>query len=457
MAAEKGTVRSMEKEITQKLFSFIEGAPSPAHTIDMAVKTLKANGFEEILETEKWKLKPGGKYFFVRGLRSLAAFCYPDKDFYAYTVIAPHGDSPCFRIKESPEKKVEAHYTTLNTEVYGGMPLHLWLDRPLSIAGIVAVKQNGSVQTRLLRCENHRFVIPSLAIHQHREVNDGFKWNPQTHLLPLFGDGTADFKALLAEELGVEKSDILSHEMYLYNAEKPMLYGAHNEFAACPKLDDLQCVFSALEAFTSVQNKENVTVFTIFDNEEIGSMTRRGADSDLLSSFLRRIGFAAGKNEEELAAATAASFLLSADNGHAMHPLYPEKCDPTNRCYLNGGPLLKINARYSTDIASGAVFQTLCEKAGVPVQHYFNRSDVPGGSTLGNISTAHVSMHTADIGAPQLSMHSPYETTGVKDTAYLIQVMKAFYASVILWNGTKGFTVKQTGKEEKWQDISSGN
>ncbi|WP_099205076.1 M18 family aminopeptidase [Scatolibacter rhodanostii] len=445
----------MEKETTAALFRFIKNSPSAAHTIDSATSILEEQGFEEIFETEKWSLKPGGKYYFVRGMRSLTAFCYPSADFEAYSVIAPHGDSPCFRVKESPEMRVENHYTTLNTEVYGGLPLHLWLDRPLGIAGMVMVKDGKSIRTRLLDLRKHRFVIPSLAIHQNRAVNDGFKLNPQTQILPLFGGGKADFKALLAKELGVEKGNILAHEMYLYNAEEPMLYGAEEEFAASPKLDDLQCVFAGLQAFVTTTNPKNVTVFTIFDNEEIGSMTRRGADSDILSSLLSRIAFAAGKTREEQAAAIAASFMLSADNGHAAHPLYPEKSDPTNRCYLNGGVLIKTNARYATDLISAAVFREICENAEVSVQQFFNRSDVSGGSTLGNISATHVSMNCVDIGAPQLSMHSPYETTGTSDTLSLIKAMREFYGSTVFWQGSKGFTVQKAPPAERWTDISS--
>lgn len=451
----------MEREITAGLFRFIENAPSPAHTVHAAAEILRAGGFKELAETEIWHLEPGGRYFLTRGLRSLAAFRYPGPDFSAYSVIAPHGDSPCFRVKESPEMRVEGKYTVLNTEVYGGLPLHLWLDRPLSMAGSVMVEKDGAVQSRLINFKDKRFVIPSLAIHQHREVNEGAKWNPQTQILPLFGGGQADFKELLAAEIGVAGEQILSHEMYLYNAEKPMVYGAQEEFIAAPKLDDLQSVFAALTAFQEAENPENVTVFMIYDNEEIGSMTRRGADSDLFSTLLSRIAFAAGQSPEEQAAVTARSFLISADNGHAVHPLYPEKTDPTNRCYLNGGPLLKVNARYATDVVSEAVFRAVCRQAKVPVQTFFNRSDVTGGSTLGNISTAHVSLHTVDIGAPQLSMHSPYETSGVKDTAYLTAAMRAFYTTVIKWQGTEGFTLKKpeksTGRQEKqWLDISSG-
>lgn len=446
----------MEKKVTQSLFKFIQASPSPAHAVETAVKELQEKGFEELFETEVWTLKPGGKYYFVRGKRSLAAFTYPGKTYQSYSVIAPHGDSPCFRVKESPEQHIQGQYTTLNTEIYGGMPLHLWLDRPLSMAGLVMVKEDHFIRTSLVNLQEKRFLIPSLAIHQNRDINNGFKWNPQTQMLPLFGGGKANFKALLAEKLGVQKENILAHELYLYNAEQPTLYGEKEEFAASPKLDDLQCVYAALQAFKMAKNSLNVNVFMIFDNEEIGSMTRRGADSDLLSSLLARIAYASDKTPEEQAAAIAGSFMLSADNGHAMHPLYPEKGDPTNPCYLGGGPLLKINARYATDLISAGVFRTLCEKANVPVQQFFNRSDVSGGSTLGNISTSHVSMHTVDIGAPQLSMHSPYESTGTSDTLSLIKAMSEFYHSVIHWKGTEGFTVERVNQTEKWRDISSG-
>lgn len=445
----------MYKDTTKELFDFIDKSPCVAHAVNNAALLLEETGFERLHESKEWKLKPGGKYFFTRGLKSIAAFTYPKADFLSYMVVAPHGDSPCFRIKESPEMSVMGEYTNLNTEIYGGTPLHLWLDRPLSIAGTIMTRQENAVKAKLVDFKNKSFVIPSLAIHHHHDVNNGFKWNPQTQVLPLFCAGNKDIKEWIADETGIDKEDILNHELYLYSAEKPFFHGANDEFAAAPRLDDLQCVFSALKAFVSTYNNKNVNIFMVFDNEEIGSMTRRGADSDLLSSLIARIALAAGKNADSNSAAIAGGFMLSADNGHALHPLYPEKTDPTNRCILGKGPLVKINPRYATDVISAAVFEEICAKAKVPVQRYFNRSDVSGGSTLGNISTSHVSLQTADIGAPQLSMHSPVETTGTTDTLNLIKVMQEFYASEICWQDDETFEVKRADEAKNWENIAS--
>ena len=416
---------------TEKLFDFIESSPTACHTVETLREILLGAGFTELYEQQSWELEPGNGYFTARSMTSLIAFRYPKKGFHAFSIVAPHGDAPCFKIKESPEIRVDGRYTKLNTEVYGGMQLGLWTDRPLSAAGRLLVRTERGVRAVLCDLKRDLFLIPGLAIHMNREVNSGVKLDPQKDTLPLLGGEEADFLRLAAESAGVRKEDVLSYDLYAYNRARGTVFGEKEEFIAAPKLDDLECAFSAVTAFLKAENPENVTVCAVFDNEEIGSMTRQGADSSFLSDVLARVCHASGLSEEEKLRAVAGSFLLSADNAHAVHPNYAHKSDPTNRCYLNGGVAVKHSTRYATDAVTAAVFQRICEKAEVPTQTYFNRSDLPGGSTLGNLSNTHVSLPTVDIGLPQLSMHSPYETAGRLDVEYMVRAMSAFYSSVI--------------------------
>lgn len=428
--------------LTSELFDFIEKSPTACHTVQTVREMLRGEGFRELSETEPWELVPGGKYFTTRSMTSILAFRFPKRDFRAFSIVAPHGDSPCFKVKGSPEMKVDGQYTTLNTEVYGGMQLGLWTDRPLSAAGRLAVRRPWGVEAVLADIRRDLLLIPGLAIHMNREVNQGVKLDPQKDTLPLLGGQEADLLALAAESAGVEKEEVLSYDLYLYNRARGTVFGAGEEFIAAPKLDDLECAFSAVKAFLGAENEENCTVCAVFDNEETGSLTRQGADSTFLADVLTRICQAAGKTEEERIRAILGGFLLSADNAHAVHPDYPEKADPTSRCYLNGGVVVKHSTRYATDAVTAAVFQRICETAGVPVQVYFNHSRIPGGSTLGNISGSHVSVPTVDIGLPQLSMHSPYETAGREDAAHMVNAMSAFYRSVITCRKDGSFEIR---------------
>ena len=311
-----------------------------------------------------------------------------------------------------------------------------WFDRPLSIAGRVLVKEGDSYITRLLKIDRDLVLIPNVAIHMNRAVNDGFAYNKQVDLLPLFG-GTetkaGDLKALIAKELNVNEEDICGEDLYLYNRMSPSIWGAHEEFISSPQLDDLQCAFTSLQGFLKGSNDQSINVFACFDNEEVGSGTKQGAASTFLYDVLHRINNALGKDDEDYYRALAASFMLSADNAHAVHPNHPEKTDVNNCVYMNEGVVVKSHAgqKYTSDGVSIAVFKGICEKAGVPVQFFANRSDVVGGSTLGNIAMAQVSMNSVDIGLPQLAMHSSYETVGIKDTYYMIQVMEEFFNSHI--------------------------
>ncbi|MFQ6893163.1 MAG: M18 family aminopeptidase [Acutalibacter sp.] len=425
-----------------QLFDFIQCSPTASHTAATVRAMLVQAGFTQLLESQPWDLQPGGRYYTTRGMSSLIAFQVPKADFHGFSVIAPHGDSPCFKVKESPELRVDGQYTKLNTEIYGGMQLALWTDRPLSVAGRLAVRTDNGVKGVLCDIRRDLLLIPGVAIHMNRGVNEGVKLDPQKDTLPLLGGSQADLKKLVAENAGVAPEDILSWDLYLYSRAQGTVFGAEKEFIAAPRLDDLECVFAAAKAFLAGENRENVTVLSLFDNEETGSLTRQGADSPFLSEVLERISLSCGKSREEHLRAIASGFMLSADNAHAVHPDSPEKSDPTNRCYLNGGVVVKHSPRYASDALTAGLFQRICQKAGVPVQVYYNNSKIPGGGTLGNLSGSHVALPTVDIGLAQLSMHSPYETAGAKDLDYMVWAMQAFYESVITQTGREEYAIQ---------------
>lgn len=426
----------MALEHVQELFDFIQQSPSCFHVIENVKKQLTEQGFEELCENKNWQIKEGGKYFVTRNLSSVIAFKVPTKDFKSFHIIASHSDSPTFKIKDHPEQMVKGKYVQLNTERYGGMIYSTWFDRPLSIAGRALVKTETGVATKLLNIDRDLLVIPNLAVHMDRTVNDGMKYNPQVNLLPLYGDAASKdtFNKLVAEACGTAEENIISTDLFLYNRTAPTVWGAHNEYMSCAKLDDLECAFSSLKAFLKGENSQSVSVCAIFDNEEVGSSTKQGANSTFMYDVLHRINENLGRTEEQYYTAVASSFMLSADNAHALHPNHPAISDPTNPVYLNEGIVIKHNAnqKYTTDAVSSAIFQKMCEEKNVPYQHFVNRSDVAGGSTLGNIANTHVSLNTVDIGMAQLAMHSSYETAGVLDLDYMIAGMEAFYNSAVV-------------------------
>lgn len=426
----------MALEHVQELFDFIQQSPSCFHVIENVKKQLTEQGFEELCENKNWQIKEGGKYFVTRNLSSVIAFKVPTKDFKSFHIVASHSDSPTFKIKDHPEQMVKGKYVQLNTERYGGMIYSTWFDRPLSIAGRALVKTETGVATKLLNIDRDLLVIPNLAVHMDRTVNDGMKYNPQVNLLPLYGDAASKdtFNRLVAEACGTAEENIISIDLFLYNRTAPTVWGAHNEYMSCAKLDDLECAFSSLKAFLKGENSQSVSVCAIFDNEEVGSSTKQGANSTFMYDVLHRINENLGRTEEQYHTAVASSFMLSADNAHALHPNHPAISDPTNPVYLNEGIVIKHNAnqKYTTDAVSSAIFQKMCEEKNVPYQHFVNRSDVAGGSTLGNIANTHVSLNTVDIGMAQLAMHSSYETAGVLDLDYMIAGMEAFYNSAVV-------------------------
>ena len=427
-----GTEVLMDKKnnLTKRMLDFIDSCPTAFHVVDNIARDLLKRGFTELKEDSAWKLG-AGDYFVRRNDSAIISFRIPKKSFKGFHMIASHSDSPTFKIKENPEMKAGA-YIKLNVEKYGGMLCAEWFDRPLSVAGRVVVNNKGKAETRLVNIDRDLLMLPALAIHMNREANDGMKYNAQNDMLPIFGDDKAaeSFFALIAMEAGVKKKeDILGHDLFLYNRVKPVFWGANEEFIASARLDDQECVFCSYDGFVNSKAKDYVAMHCVFDNEEVGSGTKQGADSTFLKDTLERICDGLGKTREQYHMAVANSFMISADNAHAVHPNYLDKADPVNRPAMNEGIVIKYNAnqKYTTDAVSAAEFKLLCKEADVPYQTFTNRSDMPGGSTLGNISTAQVSVSTVDIGLAQLAMHSPYESAGSRDPEYLAAVSKVFY------------------------------
>ncbi len=426
---------SRSRKSAQNLLNFIQKSPTSFHAAENAAAELERQGFVRLQENREWKLAPGGEYYVMRNGSSLIAFSIPEQPFEGFQMICSHTDSPAFKIKEIPELEGSG-YVRLNVEKYGGALLVPWFDRPLSAAGRLLVRTPEGISSVLVNIDRDLLIIPSLAIHLNREANNGYKYQIQKDLCPLYtqGAGKRTFLALAAEEAGVKEEALLGAELYLYNRQKGTFTGADEEFISSPRLDDLQCLFASLQGFLQAENRRSIKMFCAFDNEEVGSRSRQGAASTFLPYTLERICCGLGGGREKLMTALASSFIISADNAHAVHPAYPEKSDAQNRPRMNGGIVIKYNAyqKYTTDARSAAVLKLLCGQAGVPWQTYVNHSDAAGGSTLGNILNAQVSPYTADIGLAQLAMHSPYETAGAEDSWYLEQAAKEFYSSALV-------------------------
>lgn len=437
----------MNTDTIHRLFHFLKKSPSAFHAVRTISELLLADGYHELLESESWNITPGGKYFVSRNGSSIIAF-HTGKvsGDYGFQICASHSDSPTFKLKEHAELEVRGKYTRLNTEGYGGMLCSTWFDRPLSIAGRVVIKKEHSYQVQLLDIDRDLLLIPSLAIHMNRQANDGFSYNKQIDLLPLFTDSACtqnSFRRFLASELKVSEDSIYGTDLYLYNRSEPSLWGKNMEFLSAPRLDNLECAYASLMGFLHGAPQNMINVYACFDNEEVGSGTRQGAGSSFLYDVLHRINDALGKNGEDYQKAVARSFLISADNAHAVHPNHPEKTDTANCVYMNQGVVIKSHAgqKYTSDAVSIAIFRALCEQAHVPVQFFSNRSDQAGGSTLGNISSQKVPVRAVDVGLAQLSMHSAYETAGAKDVEDMIRVMETFYQSCVRINGEGGFSL----------------
>lgn len=419
-------------DTVQKLFRFLDESPTCYHAAANAKAALTAAGAVELRESEQWKLEKGTLYVVERGDSALVAFRVPEGPLHGFLMAASHSDSPTFKVRETAEAASAGNTLRLSVEPYGGGVWRGWLDRPLSVAGRVMIRQGDRLVSRLVNIDRDLLVIPGVAIHMDRSVNKGAELNPAVDLLPLLGCGKepGTFRKLIAEAAGVREEHLLSTELFLYPRTKAVQTGLNGEFIVSPRLDDLQCVFGCLEGFLAAKPGGSLPVLAVFNNEEVGSNTRQGADSTFLTDVLERIAHGCGLDSEAWKAAVANSFMVSADNAHAIHPAHPEYADKGEFPVLGGGIVIKYNAnqRYTTDAVSGAVFQAICQEAGVPVQRYSNRADLPGGSTLGNISTAHLSVPTVDIGLPQLAMHSVCETAGAADTDHLVKAMTAYFS-----------------------------
>ena len=422
-----------DKYTISSLFKFIKKSTGPFHAVEEVKNTLMENGYTELSECEEWTLRAGGEYFVTRNLSSIIAFRIPENGFDSFMMVASHSDSPSFKIKEQAEMSTP-NYVRINTERYGGMLCATWLDRPLSVAGKVMVKDGSTIRSVLYSSEEPLLLIPNVAIHMNRAANTGFEYKANVDTVPLWsGSAGKTIRGKVAEDLGISVESIISTDLFLVNPADGVQWGANGEFISCPRLDDLECVYGSLQGFLASEEARGVPVLAVLDNEEVGSTTKQGADSTFLNDILTRICVSFDISAGKQAALIANSFLVSADNAHAVHPNHPEYSDPTSKVFMNGGVVIKYNAnqKYTTDSVSDAVFTRICEDAGVPVQRYTNRADMAGGSTLGNISNTHVSVNTIDIGLAQLAMHSSFETAGSDDITHLINALTAFYSASV--------------------------
>jgi aspartyl aminopeptidase len=424
---------------TQELLDFINKSKTAFQSAYEIKCVLDNQGYSEIKEEDKWDLKKGGKYYVIKNNSALIAFEIGsgeiEKD--GFRLIGAHTDSPGFRIKPNPEMQVEGHYLKLNTEVYGGPILSTWFDRPLSIAGRVTLKGENPFEPKVQLIDINKpiLIIPNLAIHMNRNINDGYEFNKQKDTLPLLTiveDKLEKDKYLInliCETLKVDANHILDFDLFLYEYAEGMLIGSNNEFISCGRLDDLWMVFAGLKALISSNEINATKVLVALDNEEIGSLTSQGANSSILQNILERITLGLYKEREDFKRALSNSVMISADLAHALHPNYTEKCDPTNKPLLGNGPVLKIAAggSYSTDSYASAVFKGICEKAKVPCQVFVNRSDLRGGTTIGPITASKLNIPVIDMGAPVLSMHSIRELATVKDNEYTIKAFTEFF------------------------------
>ncbi len=416
----------MEHQI-RALCDFLNAAHSSYHAVAHLEKVLIQSGYLRLQEWDAWDLIPGGKYYVIRGGTAILAFRIPRAAPKGFLLSASHSDRPCFKLKENAE--LTGAYTRLAVERYGGQLLFTWLDRPLSLAGRVMVETEAGIESRLIDLDQDLLMIPNVAIHMNRQVNDGYKWNPAVDMIPLLGGKAAAGKlnAILEAAAG---GKILGHDLFLYLRENARIWGVDQEYISSAALDDLECAWGCTQGFLHAKESESIPVLCVFDNEEVGSSSRQGACSTLLTDTLERI---CSSRNLDLKRMLARSFMVSADNGHALHPNHPELADPTNAPILGEGIVIKYNAelKYCTDGLTAALFRQICTRAGVKCQTYFNRADIAGGSTLGNLSQQNVSIPTVDIGLPQLAMHSIYETGAVADAAALEDAMTAYYSSTL--------------------------
>ena len=424
------------------LLDFLNASPVNFFAVKETARRLEAKGYKRInAEDRITDIKAGDKFYVTKNDSSIYAFHIGKKSLgeSGFHIICAHSDSPTFRIKPNAEMTCEGGITKLNTEVYGGAILSTWFDRPLSIAGRVIVRSNDVMhpETKLICIKRPILLIPNLAIHFNRQVNDGVALSKQKDMLPILGIINSELERgnllvnLITEELNISKADILDFDLYLYDTTPACHVGAHNEFISAGRIDDLSMVHAGLSALLADTETipETTKVLGIFDNEETGSQTKQGAGSPFLASIIQRIVLAQGETLDDYHRAIEKAFMISADNAHAWHPNYSEKYDPTNHPVLGGGPVIKFNAaqKYASDAVSAAIFAGICEKAGVPCQRFVNHSDIAGGSTLGNILASSLPQKGVDMGNPILGMHSVRETGAAIDQEYCIKAFSEFY------------------------------
>ena len=423
----------------QKLKSLIQASVSPYHCIQNAESQLSNAGFLPLELGEKWgnKIKAGGSYYVKAFDSTLFAFSIGEdfSDASSIRIASAHTDWPCLKLKPSPEIFSEG-YCKLNAEIYGGAILSSWLDRPLSIAGKVCLKSEDPFQPKTIFTDFQRplLTIPSLPIHLNKKVNEGIALNPQTDMLPILSlvtDGLEKdgcFLKLLAAQIGEEPDDILDYELFIYNCEEGALLGIDREFYSSPRLDNLTSVQAAMDGMITGRRRNGLNMIALFDNEEIGSFTKQGAGTSLAERVLEKIYSSFGY-ENSLNDALFNGFLLSMDVAHAVHPNHSEKYDPKNKVAPGDGVAIKMAARqsYATDSRSVSVIEGLCRKEHIPYKKFSNRSDIPGGSTLGAIASGLLNMPAADIGVPVLAMHSAREVMGTADQTALSSLCRAFF------------------------------
>lgn len=406
--------------------SFLNQSYTCFHAVRQLQMKLEQAGFIQLYEENQWSIDAGGKYYVIKNGSSIIAFQIP-KEINQPTcaIIASHSDSPCYKLKPNMTlQDMRNHYTRLNTEPYGGMLHYTWLDRPLGVAGRIFTEEGDSISEQLVELDQ-TLVIPSVAIHMNRSSE--FSPNPQVDLLPIFAESSTTFEETLS--LCAKGKTILSHDLFLYNKEEACLGGSNQEYILSGRLDDLECAYLSIDALVNA-TPSSIAIAAIFNNEEVGSRSSNGADSSFLMDVLTRIAQALSL---DFYALMAQSFMVSADNAHAVHPNHPEKSDTSNAVYMNKGIVIKHQAglSYTTDGYSEAIFKKLCQMAQVPYQDYTNRSDVRGGSTLGAIAQSHLSIPSVDVGLAQLAMHSCYETAGTQDVIYMKKVFQQFYETSI--------------------------
>lgn len=419
-------------------FDYIESSTSPYHTVEESYRRLEEQGFTPLSMDEEWNLTEGDYVIDVYGT-TLVAFHIGKDPRGSLRITSAHTDFPGFRVKPNP-MITDKGYGKLNVESYGGLIQYTWFDRPLSLAGVVVTKGEGlDVEIHYVDVAKPVATIPSLAIHMNRTVNEKAVFNKQKEMLPLilmrgvgtdYEDDNILLKVLLAEEIGCESKDILSYELTVYNTDSVETVGFDAEFISAPRLDNLTSCYACLQGILSAKEQQatGIRMAFLFDHEEVGSRTKQGGASMLLPNVVRRVYRALGLSEEACDADIAKGFMISSDVAHGYHPNYGEKNDITNYPTLNGGVVLKIasSQSYAGDAVAQAIVTDLCETHGIKHQIYVNRSDIPGGSTVGSISSAQLVMRTMDVGLPLLAMHSARELMGTYDQIELNRLLTVF-------------------------------